>query len=206
MGKPRLSIVARAREVMPRGLRILSNIEPGAAGRLLVVEEARVTWTSISSSSLIDTSPSSVASDIFLLVNRCVRWRRNSVSTQWDGEEARATVKAKAAASADRRQTEGREKAERMRSVREQQMRSSVVKGVPQRRLCSLIVCGQGIHHRLLRGGGTGSKADVGSDRKARRTVSAVGLIAFERFSGRSRRFTLASGEMLAGFVWSWWQ
>lgn len=82
MGKPRLSMVARAREVMPRGLRILSNIEPGAAGRLLVVEEARVTWTSISSSSLIDTSPSSVASDIFPLVNRCVRRRRNSVSTQ----------------------------------------------------------------------------------------------------------------------------
>lgn len=38
---------------------------------LLVVDDARVTWTSIRSSSLIDPSPSSSARDIFLDSDRC---------------------------------------------------------------------------------------------------------------------------------------
>jgi hypothetical protein len=64
MEKPKLSIVARARDATPCGLSRLLKMELVGLGRVLVVDEARVTWTSISSSSLMDTSPSSAASDM----------------------------------------------------------------------------------------------------------------------------------------------
>lgn len=84
MEKPKLSIVARARDATtPCGLSRLLKMELVGLGRLLVVEEARVTWTSINSSSLMDTSPSSAASDMLCCAGESGRGLavKNPVST-----------------------------------------------------------------------------------------------------------------------------